>query len=92
MGAVVGNVGVSRPDHGVPNETKELLCLRTAVRAEITDRNVPLVVHCSAGVGRTGTFIAVDRCTIFNFDPSPHYIPPAQPHFLFCWGVSVRLL
>ena len=50
------------PDHGVPNETKELLLLRTMVRATMRDPLVPVVVHCSAGVGRTGTFIAVDRC------------------------------
>ncbi|XP_068595959.1 receptor-type tyrosine-protein phosphatase beta [Brachionichthys hirsutus] len=51
------------PDHGVPETTELLISFRHLVR-EHTDqysRHSPTVVHCSAGVGRTGTFIAIDR-------------------------------
>ena len=48
------------PDHGVPSSTDALLAFRTAVRREVRDVQAPLCVHCSAGVGRTGTFITID--------------------------------
>ncbi|EDQ91609.1 uncharacterized protein MONBRDRAFT_2175, partial [Monosiga brevicollis MX1] len=48
------------PDHGVPHETWEVIDLVKAVRRARTDRALPAVVHCSAGIGRTGTFLAVD--------------------------------
>ncbi|XP_069823904.1 receptor-type tyrosine-protein phosphatase eta-like [Dendropsophus ebraccatus] len=52
------------PDHGVPNATSDLIQFRNIVReytANVHLVNSPIVVHCSAGVGRTGTFIALDR-------------------------------
>lgn len=51
------------PDHGVPTTTQEVLTFRGAIRTamEECEQPGPLVVHCSAGVGRTGTFIAIDR-------------------------------
>jgi len=48
------------PDHGVPDTTAHLAGLREAVRHWCDPAEAPWVVHCSAGVGRTGTFIAID--------------------------------
>uniref|UniRef100_A0A9L0JDY9 protein-tyrosine-phosphatase n=1 Tax=Equus asinus TaxID=9793 RepID=A0A9L0JDY9_EQUAS len=51
------------PDHGVPETTQSLIQFVRTVRDYInrTPGAGPAVVHCSAGVGRTGTFIALDR-------------------------------
>ncbi|BDA46574.1 Tyrosine-protein phosphatase non-receptor type 1 [Coccomyxa sp. Obi] len=48
------------PDHGVPSTTQPLRDLVQAVRGLHTSDAGPPVVHCSAGIGRTGTFCAVD--------------------------------
>ncbi|NXK94061.1 PTPRJ phosphatase, partial [Formicarius rufipectus] len=53
----------SWPDHGVPETTDLLINFRHLVH-QYNRRNLidsPTLVHCSAGVGRTGTFIAIDR-------------------------------
>ncbi|XP_070406804.1 receptor-type tyrosine-protein phosphatase eta isoform X3 [Nothobranchius furzeri] len=50
------------PDHGVPETTELLISFRHLVREHMNQyTDSPTVVHCSAGVGRTGTFIAIDR-------------------------------
>ncbi|XP_026220773.1 receptor-type tyrosine-protein phosphatase beta-like isoform X26 [Anabas testudineus] len=51
------------PDHGVPETTELLINFRHLVREHMDQysRHSPTVVHCSAGVGRTGTFIAIDH-------------------------------
>uniref|UniRef100_A0A4W3JX01 protein-tyrosine-phosphatase n=1 Tax=Callorhinchus milii TaxID=7868 RepID=A0A4W3JX01_CALMI len=51
------------PDHGVPETTQSLIQFVKTVRDYInrSPNSGPTVVHCSAGVGRTGTFIALDR-------------------------------
>lgn len=51
----------SWPDHGVPLTTAEMLGFRNAINHSVTDPEVPILIHCSAGVGRTGTYIAIDR-------------------------------
>uniref|UniRef100_A0A2C9LLG6 protein-tyrosine-phosphatase n=1 Tax=Biomphalaria glabrata TaxID=6526 RepID=A0A2C9LLG6_BIOGL len=48
---------ISWPDHGVPSSPWALVEFEQRVSALKT--STPLVVHCSAGVGRTGTFIAL---------------------------------
>uniref|UniRef100_A0A8C2ATA5 Protein tyrosine phosphatase receptor type O n=1 Tax=Cyprinus carpio TaxID=7962 RepID=A0A8C2ATA5_CYPCA len=53
----------SWPDHGVPtvNAIESILHFVQIVRQQVNRTKGPIVVHCSAGVGRTGTFIALDR-------------------------------
>ncbi|VTJ65530.1 Hypothetical predicted protein, partial [Marmota monax] len=51
------------PDHGVPtaNAAESILQFVHMVRQQATKSKGPMIIHCSAGVGRTGTFIALDR-------------------------------
>lgn len=50
----------SWPDHGVPEDPHLLLKLRRRVNAFSNFFSGPILVHCSAGVGRTGTYICID--------------------------------
>ena len=49
------------PDHGVPQNAMSVISFIRRVRREHPHcLDQPLLVHCSAGVGRTGTFILLD--------------------------------
>lgn len=48
------------PDHGVPMFTTSVVAFLQRVRNFNPSYNSPIVVHCSAGVGRTGTVILLD--------------------------------
>ena len=48
------------PDHGCPTDPTHLITFIRKVKAEKIPSYSPIVVHCSAGVGRTGTFIGLD--------------------------------
>ena len=50
----------SWPDHGVPDYATPLMTLHKRVTNTWCPSKGSILVHCSAGVGRTGTFIAVD--------------------------------
>uniref|UniRef100_A0A3P9JFQ5 protein-tyrosine-phosphatase n=1 Tax=Oryzias latipes TaxID=8090 RepID=A0A3P9JFQ5_ORYLA len=51
---------VSWPDHDIPYETDGVLDLLRKVRGTQRPHSSPLLVHCSAGCGRTGVICALD--------------------------------
>nr|XP_034182626.1 receptor-type tyrosine-protein phosphatase N2 isoform X1 [Osmia lignaria] len=51
---------LSWPENGVPNSTKALLEFRRKINKSYKGRSCPIVVHCSDGVGRTGTYCLID--------------------------------
>ncbi|KAK4337061.1 hypothetical protein RND71_043757 [Anisodus tanguticus] len=48
------------PDHGVPDHPTPFLMFLRRIKAMNPIDSGPLVIHCSAGVGRTGCFIVID--------------------------------
>nr|XP_006816151.1 PREDICTED: receptor-type tyrosine-protein phosphatase mu-like [Saccoglossus kowalevskii] len=65
------------PDMGVPKYPSGVLSFLRRVKASNPANAGPMVIHCSAGIGRTGTFITIDsmlemakaenQVDIFNF-------------------------
>ena len=49
------------PDHGVPDYASPILGFHHRVKSQHNPSKGPLLVHCSAGVGRTGTYIVIDN-------------------------------
>ncbi|KAM9310232.1 tyrosine-protein phosphatase non-receptor type 6 isoform 2-T4 [Pholidichthys leucotaenia] len=53
---------LSWPDHGVPQEPSGVLAFLSQVntkQAEFFNLG-PMIIHCSAGIGRTGTIVVID--------------------------------
>ncbi|XP_061194965.1 receptor-type tyrosine-protein phosphatase gamma-like [Saccostrea echinata] len=48
------------PDHGTPEPLYLVVFLDHVTRSGTIQNNFPTVVHCSAGIGRTGTYVALD--------------------------------
>ncbi|CCV00578.1 unnamed protein product [Malassezia sympodialis ATCC 42132] len=53
------------PDHSVPDSPIDLLALKKRVDEKRSDHSDPIVVHCSAGIGRTGAYIMIDAVSSF---------------------------
>ncbi|KAF2360239.1 PTP type protein phosphatase [Trinorchestia longiramus] len=49
----------SWPDHKTPSSARHLLNMAAEVHATVKESEGLVVVHCSAGIGRTGCFIAI---------------------------------
>lgn len=60
------------PDFGVPNSPIAFIEFLKKVRAAgVLESSVgPAVVHCSAGIGRSGTFCLVDSCLVLVSNPT----------------------
>ncbi|KNZ48403.1 hypothetical protein VP01_569g11 [Puccinia sorghi] len=73
---------IAWPDQGVPDSVQPILeLIASAKAAAILDPNdpspsrSPILVHCSAGVGRTGTLITIASCSTYlhiRHSVSPH--------------------
>jgi len=50
------------PDKGVPKTANGIGHYIDAARASREEHGGPVVIHCSAGVGRTGCFLGIDYC------------------------------
>ncbi|KAG6899821.1 hypothetical protein C0993_006522 [Termitomyces sp. T159_Od127] len=84
----------SWPDHGVPRDRDQASLLAFVKLVDKTNRNTsfigqsvdtmldpdpPIIVHCSAGIGRTGSFIAISSLLRkFGFLPRPQRPCPAS--------------
>ncbi|XP_063271048.1 tyrosine-protein phosphatase non-receptor type 13 isoform X2 [Prinia subflava] len=95
---------VAWPDHATPARPDELLaflaCLRRAHRAG------PIVTHCSAGIGRSGTLICIDVLLALisrdlDFDISDvvrtmrlqrHGMVQTEDQYIFCYQVVLYVL
>uniref|UniRef100_A0A663MXW8 Protein tyrosine phosphatase receptor type N n=1 Tax=Athene cunicularia TaxID=194338 RepID=A0A663MXW8_ATHCN len=51
---------LSWPAEGIPATTRPLLDFRRKVNKCYRGRSCPIIVHCSDGAGRTGTYILID--------------------------------
>jgi len=51
---------IAWPDHGVPDDSSDFLDFVLQVRQNRVGMNVPCIVHCSAGIGRTGVLISME--------------------------------
>ncbi|KAI5620859.1 tyrosine-protein phosphatase non-receptor type 3, partial [Silurus asotus] len=63
---------VAWPDHGVPEESSDFLDFVKAMRSKRRDTE-PLMVHCSAGIGRTGVLITMETALILMEGAQPVY-------------------
>ncbi|XP_042328260.1 tyrosine-protein phosphatase non-receptor type 3 isoform X3 [Sceloporus undulatus] len=61
---------VAWPDHGVPDDSTAFLEFVTCMRPKRIE-NEPILVHCSAGIGRTGVLVAMETamCLIERNQP-----------------------
>ncbi|XP_006529318.1 tyrosine-protein phosphatase non-receptor type 4 isoform X3 [Mus musculus] len=48
------------PDHGVPDDSSDFLDFVCHVRDQRAGKEEPIIVHCSAGIGRTGVLITME--------------------------------
>ncbi|XP_073702827.1 tyrosine-protein phosphatase non-receptor type 6 isoform X2 [Garra rufa] len=59
---------LSWPDHGVPQEPGGVLSFLEQVNSKQNEFSTgPMIIHCSAGIGRTGTIVVIDML-IDNID------------------------
>ncbi|CAB1347003.1 unnamed protein product [Coregonus sp. 'balchen'] len=64
---------VAWPDHGVPDDSMDFLDFVSLVRSKRAGKDEPMVVHCSAGIGRTGVLITMETALCLMECSQPIY-------------------
>uniref|UniRef100_A0A3P8ZII6 Tyrosine-protein phosphatase n=1 Tax=Esox lucius TaxID=8010 RepID=A0A3P8ZII6_ESOLU len=64
---------VAWPDHGVPDDSTDFLDFVNLVRSKRASKDEPVVVHCSAGIGRTGVLITMETALCLMECSQPVY-------------------
>ena len=79
------------PDHGVPALVRPLLDMVRLIRDCQASETLPLLIHCSAGCGRTGTICAIDyvwgllRAGVYNKNIKNHSCDEIIIIFIFLY-------
>lgn len=74
------------PDFGVPESPASFLNFLFKVRESgcLNSDQGPVVVHCSAGIGRSGTFCLVDTCLLLVCTELCYWEIMTLTDFIFC--------
>lgn len=63
---------IAWPDHGVPDSPQQFLAFTEKVRTT-RKGSAPIVVHCSAGIGRTGVMVLMETALCLMEASEPVY-------------------
>ncbi|XP_055009730.1 tyrosine-protein phosphatase non-receptor type 13 isoform X3 [Boleophthalmus pectinirostris] len=92
------------PDHGTPSQPEQLLTFISYMRH--VHRSGPIITHCSAGIGRSGTLICIDVVlgliskdadfdisdVVRNMRLQRHGMVQTEDQYIFCYQVILYVL
>uniref|UniRef100_A0A7N6C433 Protein tyrosine phosphatase non-receptor type 13 n=1 Tax=Anabas testudineus TaxID=64144 RepID=A0A7N6C433_ANATE len=92
------------PDHGTPTQPEQLLTFISYMRH--VHRSGPIITHCSAGIGRSGTLICIDVVlgliskdadfdisdVVRNMRLQRHGMIQTEDQYIFCYQVILYVL
>jgi len=64
---------IAWPDHGVPDDSSDFLDFVFRVRHHRESMTSPCIIHCSAGIGRTGVLITMETALCLIEENQPVY-------------------
>uniref|UniRef100_A0A8C5G9A8 Protein tyrosine phosphatase non-receptor type 13 n=1 Tax=Gouania willdenowi TaxID=441366 RepID=A0A8C5G9A8_GOUWI len=92
------------PDHGTPSQPEQLLTFISYMRH--IHQSGPIITHCSAGIGRSGTLICIDvvlgliskdadfdiSAVVRNMRLQRHGMVQTEDQYIFCYQVILYVL